>query len=135
MSESLLASRTRSWRRIGCAITAIAIGAGVVGVIAATPDWRAEASGHPSVSPVHKPVVARSICDSDVPRRSVIQIVERSRGDRPGVKVTFRVKGVKPRSLWDYEVSVASTTGSAAVRSSAVPRSAPTRTDSGPYRS
>lgn len=103
-------SRPRSWR-LGGAITAIAIGAGGIGAIATTPASQADGDVELGVSPAHKPVVARSICDSDVARRSVTQTVLRNRGDRPGVKVTFSIEGAKPRSLWDYEVSVTSTTG------------------------
>jgi hypothetical protein len=98
---------TRSWR-LGGALTAVAIGAGSIGAIAATP---ADGTVELNISPAHKPVVARSICDTDVTRRSVTQTVLRNRGDLPGVKVTFSIEGAKPRSLWDYEVSVTSTTG------------------------
>jgi hypothetical protein len=105
-------SRTRSLRLSG-ALIAIAIGAGSVGAIAATPASQADGGVDLRVSPAHKPIVARSICDSDVTRRSVTQTVLRNRGDRPGVKVTFSIEGAKPRSLWDYEVSVTSTTGTA----------------------
>ncbi len=65
-----------------------------------------------SRSPVHKPVIARTICDSDTVRGAVTQTVLRNRGDLPGVAVTFSVEKAKPRSPWDYEVSVTSTTGS-----------------------
>jgi hypothetical protein len=108
--SKLVPNRTRFWR-LGGAITAIAIGAGSVGAIAATPASQADGSSGLRISPAHKPVVAQSICDSDVARRSVTQTVLRNLGERPGVKVIFSIEGAKPRSLWDYEVSVTSTTG------------------------
>jgi len=42
----------------------------------------------------------------------VTQTVLRNRGDRPGVKVIFSIEHARPSSLWDYEVSVTSSTGS-----------------------
>jgi hypothetical protein len=101
----------RSWR-LGGGLIAVAIVAGGVGAITATPATQADGNVGLHVSPARKPVVARSICDSDVTRRSVTQTVLRNRAELPGVKVTFGIEGAKPRSLWDYEVSVTSTTGS-----------------------
>jgi hypothetical protein len=111
MSDSEQAIRSRTWCRRRGAIIALAIGAGIVGAVAATPGSQAESHSGLGRSPAHKPVIARSICDSNIVRRSVTQTVLRNRGDRPGVAVTFSVEQAKPRSLWDYEVSVTSTTG------------------------
>jgi hypothetical protein len=110
MSESVQASGSRTWARPSHAIVAIAIG--IVGAVAAKPESQAESRSGLSRSPAYKPVIAQSICDSDIVRRAVTRMVLRNRGDRPGVKVSFGVEHAKPGSVWDYEVSVTSTTGS-----------------------
>jgi hypothetical protein len=112
MSESEQPIRSRTWWRRSGAIIAIAIGAGIVGAVAAMPGSQAESHSGLGRSPAHEPVIARSICDTDIVRRSVTQTLLRNRGDRPGVAVTFSVEQAKPGSRWSYEVSVTSTTGS-----------------------
>lgn len=106
MSES---PQTGPWRRLGGASIAIAMGAGSIAAIAATPASQAESSAS-LVSPSHKPVIAQAICDSDAGPRAQTQTVLRNRGDRPGVTVTFSVDGAEPRSRWDYRVSVEGST-------------------------
>ena len=108
MSESPRARPPRSWRRLSGASLAIAMGAGSIAAIAATPASQAESSASLVVSPSHKPVIAQTICDSDAGPRAKTQTVLRNRGDRPGVTVTYSVDGAKPRSSWDFTVSVTS---------------------------
>jgi hypothetical protein len=50
---------------------------------------------------------SQSRCESDGPEQGDIHtIVLRDRGNRPGVKATFAIKGAAPDTRWDYEVSV-----------------------------
>ena len=107
MSESPQ-PKSRSWRRLSGASLAIAVGAGSIAAIAATPASQAENAASLAVSPSHRPVVAQSMCDSDAGKRPKAQAVLSNRGDRPGVKVVFSVDGAKPRSRWDYTSSVSS---------------------------
>ena len=65
MSESPQAGPPRSWRRLSGASLAIAMGAGSIAAIAATPASQAESSASLVVSPSHKPVVAQTMFDSD----------------------------------------------------------------------
>lgn len=109
----------RSWLRPIGMIAAIAIGAGTVSAIVVTSASEADGSGRLRASPAHKPVIARSVCDSDVARGSVTRTLLHNRGDRPGVRVAFGIERAKPRSLWDYEVSVTSG-GTEVVRTSSI---------------
>jgi|SoiMetStandDraft_2_1073263.scaffolds.fasta_scaffold10023_1 hypothetical protein len=108
MSESPQTRSPRSWRRLSGASLAIAMGTGSIAAIAATPASQAESSASLVVSPSHKPVIAQTSCDSDAGPRAKTQTVLRNRGDRPGVTVTYSVAGAKPRSPWDFRVSVTS---------------------------
>jgi hypothetical protein len=115
MSESVQIGGQRSWRRLSRTSLAIAAIAGGVAAIAATPTSQAEGSRSIAASPSHKPVVARSICDSDAATRARTQTVLSNRGDRPGVTVVFSLTDARPHSRWHYEVSVASNSGDADV--------------------
>jgi hypothetical protein len=111
MSESVQSGGQRSWRRLSRASLAIAAVAGAVAAIAATPASQAEGGISMAVGASHKPVVARSICDSDAATQARTQTVLSNRGDRPGVKVVFSLTDARPHSRWHYKISVASNSG------------------------
>ena len=84
------------------------VGAATVGVITlATVLPNASAQSPVERSSSSPTAVSRSICESDGPEQGDFhRIVLRDRGQQPGVKATFYIKGANPDTRWDYEVSL-----------------------------
>lgn len=108
-----------NWHQSANRSTAVA-GVGVLAVAIAGA-WLAlpQASAAPGAGEGSKPVVTRSVCDSDAQTRAVHQVKLRDRGDQTGTRAIWSIENARPGSTWDYEVSL--TVGdSEKVRSSSV---------------